>query len=66
VPEDLLVIGYDGTKMVRELVPQLTTVVQPIDKMARTAVEILQKRLHKEPTDKEYLLPVTLWESQTG
>ncbi|RHW52133.1 LacI family transcriptional regulator [Bombilactobacillus bombi] len=66
VPRDLLVIGYDGTQLVRELVPQLTTIIQPIAQIAQTAVEVLQRRLAKQTKQKEYLLPVSLWEGTTG
>ncbi|MCO6542427.1 MAG: LacI family DNA-binding transcriptional regulator [Lactobacillus sp.] len=66
VPRDLLVIGYDGTQLVRELVPQLTTIIQPIAQIAQTAVEVLQRRLAKQTTQKEYLLPVSLWAGTTG
>jgi LacI family transcriptional regulator, sucrose operon repressor len=66
VPRDLLVIGYDGTQLVRELVPQLTTIIQPIAQIAQTAVEVLQQRLAKQTTQKEYLLPVSLWTGTTN
>ncbi|UQS82028.1 LacI family DNA-binding transcriptional regulator [Bombilactobacillus folatiphilus] len=66
VPADLLLVGYDGTKMIRNLDPQLTTVVQPIEKMAQLAVKILQQRLHKQATETQYLLPVKLHQGQTG
>ncbi|AXX65465.1 LacI family transcriptional regulator [Bombilactobacillus bombi] len=66
VPRDLLVIGYDGTQLVRELVPQLTTIIQPIAQIAQTAVEVLQRRLAKQTTQKEYLLPVSLWAGTTS
>lgn len=66
VPRDLLVIGYDGTQLVRELVPQLTTIIQPIAQIAQTAVEVLQRRLAKQTTQKEYLLPVSLWTGTTS
>ncbi|MFB9769986.1 LacI family DNA-binding transcriptional regulator [Lactiplantibacillus modestisalitolerans] len=60
IPEDLLLIGYDGTKLVRELVPQLTTVIQPVDQIAATAVKVLQERIAGQPTKAEYILPVQL------
>ncbi|HAQ1440901.1 TPA: LacI family transcriptional regulator, partial [Enterococcus faecium] len=59
VPADLLVVGYDGTLMTRSILPDLTTVIQPINDIADTAVAILMKRINKEETKKEYILPVT-------
>lgn len=43
VPADLLVVGYDGTLMTRSILPDLTTVIQPINDIADTAVAILMK-----------------------
>ncbi|MDV4458128.1 LacI family DNA-binding transcriptional regulator, partial [Enterococcus faecium] len=54
VPADLLVVGYDGTLMTRSILPDLTTVIQPINDIADTAVAILMKRINKEETKKEY------------
>jgi len=43
VPEDFQVIGYDGTQSVQLLMPELATVVQPIEGMAeRTAQRLLE------------------------
>ncbi|HGL3655769.1 TPA: LacI family DNA-binding transcriptional regulator, partial [Enterococcus faecium] len=53
VPADLLVVGYDGTLMTRSILPDLTTVIQPINDIADTAVAILMKRINKEETKKE-------------
>ena len=66
VPADLLVVGYDGTLMIRSILPDLTTVIQPINDIADTAVAILMKRINKEETKKEYILPVTLWMGKTS
>ena len=41
IPEDLSVIGFDDVEMCRWLSPQLTTVRQPIEDMAREATRIL-------------------------
>ncbi len=41
VPEDLAVIGFDGTKEAEFCWPPLTVIAQPIQEMARTAVQLL-------------------------
>lgn len=41
VPEDVSVVGYDGLPLGTYLVPQLTTVAQPVQQMARHGVDIL-------------------------
>lgn len=52
--------------MTRSILPDLTTVIQPINDIADTAVAILMKRINKEETKKEYILPVTLWMGKTS
>ena len=42
VPDDLSVVGFDGIEATGWLEPPLTTVEQPIDELAATAVELLQ------------------------
>ena len=44
VPADLKVIGFDGTMAIHRAVPGLTTVRQPLDLIARKAVEVLLER----------------------
>ncbi|OIJ31546.1 MULTISPECIES: LacI family DNA-binding transcriptional regulator [Staphylococcus] len=66
VPDNFKIIGYDGTQMMRNIQPDLTTIIQPIDDMATTALSVLTKRLMNDPTKNEYVLPVKLWEGTTG
>ncbi|MCH4171287.1 MAG: LacI family DNA-binding transcriptional regulator [Lactobacillus sp.] len=66
VPQDLMIVGYDGTNLMRTVLPNLTTIVQPIEGMSKMALQVLTQRINKEPTDKEYILPVKLWPGQTG
>ncbi len=60
VPEDIKIIGYDGSQFVQTYLPYLTTICQPIEDIAQLVVEVLLKRIHNEPTDLEYKLPVTI------
>ena len=41
VPRDLSIVGFDGIDATRWTVPELTTVEQPIDRIADTAVQTL-------------------------
>lgn len=45
VPEDIAVIGFDGTELAEVVSPQLTTVEQPSRAIGRTAVTLLMKRI---------------------
>ena len=42
VPDDLSVVGFDGIEAAAWVDPPLTTIEQPIDEIATTAVEQLQ------------------------
>ena len=67
VPQDLQVIGFDGTETSRALLPELTTVVQPIDAMAQRAVAQLMHAMNgeeKELTGSD-TLPVSLHEGSS-
>ncbi len=62
VPDDVQVIGYDGSKYVQEYHPNLSTIVQPVSDIADLLVRLLFNRL--EQTDEKllnrYVLPIKL------
>lgn len=60
VPEDLQVIGYDGVPTTTRIVPELSTIVQPLDEMAKVAVDILQREINGERVTGSHNLPVRL------
>lgn len=66
VPEDLKVIGYDGANTTRLLAPQLTTIQQPIDQIAKIATELLQAKIKKQQDVKSVTLPVTIHKGTTA
>ncbi len=45
VPDDIAVVGFDGTELAEVVSPQLTTVEQPSREIGRTAVTLLMKRI---------------------
>ncbi|GAA3031739.1 LacI family DNA-binding transcriptional regulator [Microbacterium dextranolyticum] len=45
VPDDVRVVGYDGSAAVRQGVPGLTTVAQPIERLGARAAEVLVDRI---------------------
>lgn len=65
IPEDLKIVGYDGSNVTRLLLPGLTTIQQPIDEMADLAVQLLQARINGENV-KSVVLPVTIWNGKTA
>jgi LacI family transcriptional regulator, sucrose operon repressor len=66
IPEDLKVIGFDGTETVLSFMPFLTTIKQPIKEIAYKAVDILIHEIeHKERKAMEINFPVTLIKGKT-
>ncbi|MEH7474462.1 LacI family DNA-binding transcriptional regulator [Priestia megaterium] len=67
IPRDLKIVGYDGTEASQTLLPGLTTVQQPIESIAQTAIDILLKEIEGEFSNipREICLPVKLLEGQT-
>lgn len=49
VPEEFCVVAYDGTYVVNMNQMEVTTIVQPIEKMAEQVVETMMKLVNKEP-----------------
>ncbi|KRN97363.1 LacI family DNA-binding transcriptional regulator [Companilactobacillus kimchiensis] len=62
VPEDLKVVGYDGTEIIRNYSPELTTIEQPLADISTLLVSLLLQRVADANCDleKEYVLPVKL------
>jgi len=58
---DVEVVGYDGTKMFLSLRPDVSTIAQPIEDMAKVAVDILVMMLDEkyDEVEREYVLPVS-------
>ena len=61
VPEDLSVIGSDGTRLGEMVIPPLTTVQSPLEQMAKSAVSLLlDHRRRRRATTIVETLPVEL------
>ncbi|WP_257348251.1 LacI family DNA-binding transcriptional regulator [Pseudalkalibacillus decolorationis] len=67
IPTDLKVVGYDGTETTRLLLPELSTVQQPIKEIAEKAIELLVKQMDDKDDDiqLETILPGKLIEGET-
>lgn len=60
IPDDLKIIGYDGTEFIEKFFPQLTTIKQPIEELSILLVDVLLKKIKGEKTSKDYILPISL------
>lgn len=67
IPDDLLLIGYDGTSLIQQYFSQLTTIVQPIDEIASVLTELLITKIDEPDTPLEeiYIMPVKLLQANT-
>lgn len=51
IPGDLSVVGFDDTSIARQVWPSLTTVCQPVQKMAAVATELLLEQVMGKTTE---------------
>ncbi|MFT8871587.1 MAG: LacI family DNA-binding transcriptional regulator [Sporolactobacillus sp.] len=68
IPEDLKVIGYDGTALIQSYFPELSTIAQPIQDMAELLVDLLLKRINdvNAALKPHYILPIKLIRSESS
>lgn len=66
IPKDLKVIGVDGAEQTLNMVPDLTTIQQPIEAIARVAVETLIDKIEGKPVESHTDLPVRFIEGTTA
>lgn len=68
IPDDLKIVGYDGTAVTSSFMPQLTTIRQPIEAIASTAIDMLLREIEGEfdETARQIVLPVELYEGTTA
>ena len=48
VPDDISIIGFDDIPLAKTYSPPLTTIAQPIKKLAKSSVDLLVKRINKK------------------
>lgn len=66
VPKDVKVIGYDGIQDHHYFHPVLSTIRQPVEEMARTAVRLLFRKIEGHTLEQEtYQLPVIFRQGET-
>lgn len=60
IPNDIQIIGYDGSNYVKEYSPKLSTIVQPIDEICNLLVKLLIDRINNKQVKQNYILPISL------
>lgn len=60
VPDQLRIVGYDGTTLTRNYYPDLATIVQPIQAISSLMIDLLLQRISDPDVqlDDRYVLPV--------
>lgn len=53
VPEDMSLVGFDGTSQAEESVPPLTSVSQPLQEMGRAALRFILRQMRGELLDSQ-------------
>lgn len=67
IPDDIVVIGYDGIELGELITPSLTTVRQDTKRMGQLAVSILIREIEDEDIEKEKaIVPVKLIERDSS
>lgn len=65
IPNDLKLVGYDDISIASLISPALTTIKQPIEKIARLAVETIINQIDGKIISAENILPVEIIERRT-
>lgn len=66
VPEELKAVAYDGTGVISLAYPSVTTIVQPIARLAQESVRLMIDLIQGKQTEKaNIVLPVTLRRGET-
>ncbi|MGX6971759.1 LacI family DNA-binding transcriptional regulator [Vagococcus lutrae] len=66
VPKELKVVGFDGTENIRTILPDLSTVKQPIALLAEKSVEVLLDEIDNKQVPMSTILPVELISNRTS
>ena len=61
IPDELSLIGFDGSREAQNALPKLTTVAQNNALRARTAIHLLMEMINGETDAKTVCIPVRLW-----
>lgn len=67
IPDQMRLVGYDGTNLIQNYHPELTTVMQPISDIVTMMIDLLLKRIDDPDCQlaKTYTLPVKLITGET-
>lgn len=56
VPKDVKIVAYDGTFVTNMVEPQITSIVQPVEELAKEAVRLLSEQINGTVYDKKQVV----------
>ena len=65
IPEDYSVIGFDGIEMTKYMYPALTTVIQPVEQMVQSCIDLLMKQLRGKTVPEQLIYEAALCERES-
>ena len=65
IPKDLKIVGYDDITFSSLVVPSLTTIKQPMEKMGELVIQVLIDQMEEKEVSLKNILPITLVERET-
>lgn len=65
VPEQVQIVGYDGTGLSKLLIPRLSTIAQPLDQVGKSLVESLIQVIEGHTIEKRRVISVAFVEGET-
>lgn len=66
VPDDIMLVGFDGVRLATLMTPELTTIVQPAQRMGKEAFSLLRELIQgAQPQNLQRVAPVALKQGET-
>lgn len=66
VPADIMLVGFDGVRLATLMTPELTTIVQPAQRMGKEAFSLLRELIQgAQPQNLQRVAPVALKQGET-
>jgi len=65
IPKDLKIVGYDDIDLASLVIPSLTTIRQPIEKMSQLAIESIVNKVNGSKVNEQIIIPIELIERKT-
>lgn len=65
IPNDLKIVGYDDIDLASLVIPSLTTIRQPIEKMSQQVIESIVNKVNGSKVNEQIIMPIELIKRKT-